>query len=151
MRRSLVLLFALAGCQVPKAVPIEDTKFAASLNVDLAQSTRLDPIYFRDLEVGTGDFVKKGAVATLRYVGWLADGTMFDANQAAGFSYQVGNSEVIAGWELGVAGVDEATAMKVGGTRQLILPPSVAYGDSGAGPIPPNAVLVFNVTLMSLR
>jgi len=142
MRRSLLALFALAACEAPKEVPIEDTKFAASLGVDLAASTKLATIYFRDLEVGTGDTVTSGLV-TMRYTGWLADGTQFDSNQTTGFKFKLGANEVIQGWELGVP------QMKIGGSRQLILPPSAGYGAAGNGPIPGNAVLVFNVTLVS--
>jgi FKBP-type peptidyl-prolyl cis-trans isomerase FkpA len=150
MRRSLLALFALAACVAPKDVPIEDTRFAAALNVDLAQSTRLANgndagIYLRDLTVGTGDAAGRGQTATMRYTGWLADGSEFDSNQAAGFSFVLGKGEVIAGWEMGVPG------MQVGGTRQLIIPPALGYGAAGTGPIPGNAVMVFNVTLVSAR
>lgn len=150
MRRSLLALLAVAACAPPKEVPIEDTKFAASLNVDLAQSTRLADsndagIYVRDLTVGTGDAAAKGQTATMRYTGWLADGTEFDSNQAAGFSFVLGKGEVIGGWDMGVPG------MQIGGTRQLIIPPVLGYGAAGTGPIPGNAVMVFNVTLMNVR
>ena len=144
MSRLLPLLaFALTACAPPE-VPIEKATFAASLNVDLAQSTKqTSGLYLRDLEVGTGAEAKTGSQVTMRYTGWLADGTQFDSNQAAGFKFRVGLGEVIAGWDLGVPG------MKVGGKRQLIIPPSLGYGESGTGPIPGNAILVFDVTMMS--
>jgi FKBP-type peptidyl-prolyl cis-trans isomerase len=145
MRRSLVFLFALAACAAPKEVPIEDTTFAASLNVDLTQSMKVETTYVRDLEVGTGDEAKTGSLVTMRYTGWLADGTKFDSNvgQPTGFQFKLGAGEVIRGWDVGVPG------LKVGGKRQLLIPPGAGYGASGNGPIPGNAVLVFEVTMVS--
>jgi peptidylprolyl isomerase len=79
----------------------------------------------------------------MKYTGWLANGTQFDSNQTSGFRFSLGAGEVIRGWDLGVPG------MKTGGTRQLIIPPALGYGASGTGPIPGNAVLIFNVTMVS--
>lgn len=123
---------------------IEETTFADSLSVDLAASSKLPSgMYVRDEVEGTGAVAANGSLVTMRYTGWLANGTQFDSNQARGFQFNLGAGEVIAGWDLGVPG------MKVGGTRQLIIPPSLGYGASGTGPIPGNAVLVFRVTMMS--
>lgn len=142
--RGWVLLCAslLAGCAPdPK---IEEAEFAASLGVDLSASTKLPSgMYIRDQEEGTGTVAANGNTLTMRYTGWLTNGTQFDSNQGRGFQFVLGNGVVIEGWELGVAG------MKTGGKRQLIIPPSLGYGTSGRGPIPPNAILVFDVTLVS--
>ncbi|MFO0594333.1 MAG: FKBP-type peptidyl-prolyl cis-trans isomerase [Myxococcaceae bacterium] len=137
----VVALVGLVGCAPdPK---LEDAMYAASLGVDLSASTKLAAMYFRDVTVGSGAEAKSGNLVTMRYTGWLANGTQFDSNQASGFQFQVGAGDVIQGWDLGVVG------MKVGGERQLIIPPSMGYGASGNGPIPPNAILVFKVTMMS--
>jgi FKBP-type peptidyl-prolyl cis-trans isomerase len=140
LRASLLLLPLLSLACAP-ALPIEKTTFAASLQVDLAASTKLPSgMYVRDLVVGTGVALKAGDRVSLRYTGWLADGTQFDSNQVAGFPFTVGAGQVIPGWDLGTPGLQS------GGTRQLIIPPELGYGADGSGPIPPNAVLVFNVT-----
>lgn len=103
-----------------------------------------------DLVVGTGATANSGNVATVTYNGWLYDtskvngkGTFFDGG--TGFSFTLGAGSVIAGWEQGVVG------MRVGGQRRLIIPPNLAYGSSGSGPIPPNATLVFDITLTAVQ
>jgi len=70
-------------------------------------------------------------------------GTFFDGN--SGFSFTLGAGQVIAGWDQGVAG------MKVGGQRRLIIPPDLAYGSQGRSPIPPNATLIFDITLTGVQ
>jgi FKBP-type peptidyl-prolyl cis-trans isomerase FkpA len=103
-----------------------------------------------DLVVGTGATANTGSVATVTYNGWLYDtskvdgkGTFFDGG--TGFSFTLGAGQVIAGWDQGVVG------MRVGGQRRLIIPPDLAYGSSGSGPIPPNATLVFDITLTGVQ
>ncbi|KND51862.1 MAG: FK506-binding protein 2 [Parcubacteria bacterium C7867-001] len=101
-----------------------------------------------DVAVGTGAEAKAGDTVTVNYVGQLPDGTIFDASQNHGqpFSFTLGAGQVIKGWDLGVAG------MKVGGKRQLIIPPDMAYGSQGAGGvIPPNATLIFAVELVDVQ
>ena len=104
-----------------------------------------------DLVVGSGAVATTGNRVTVAYTGWLYDtsrpdgkGTSFDASTS--FSFTIGSGQVIAGWEQGVPG------MRVGGLRRLILPPNLAYGNRspGAG-IPPNATLVFDITLNSIQ
>jgi FKBP-type peptidyl-prolyl cis-trans isomerase len=141
---ALSLTLLLAACGQP-AVSIEKTNFAPSLMVDLSQSTKTSNMYVRDLLVGAGISPQSGQVVTMKYTGWLADGTQFDSNQTTGFQFHFGAGEVIAGWEVGVSG------MRVGGTRQLIIPPELGYGSTGQGPIPPNAVLVFTVTMVNVQ
>ncbi|MFZ5443063.1 MAG: FKBP-type peptidyl-prolyl cis-trans isomerase [Myxococcota bacterium] len=142
MRAAALAVLLLSACAPePK---IEETTFAASLGVDLAASTKHPSgLYFREKTTGDGAEAKNGSPVTMRYTGWLVDGTQFDSNQAAGFRFTLGAGDVIPGWDLGCVG------MKVGGTRQLIIPPALGYGSSGAGPIPPNAILVFDVTMVS--
>ncbi len=102
----------------------------------------------QDLVVGTGAEAKAGSQVTVNYVGMLPDGTVFDASAKHGqpFSFTLGAGQVIKGWDLGVAG------MKVGGKRQLIIPPQDGYGAQGAGGvIPPNATLLFTVELLDVK
>jgi len=151
----LLLLFASAACArkdasaPPAQAPaVESASFAPALGVDLSASTRLPSgMYYRDLLVGTGPVVAAGQLVSVHYDGTLVDGTRFDRNAPGDqpFSFRVGNREVIDGWDAGVVG------MRVGGTRQLIIPPALGYGPSGYGPIPGNAILVFTVEVVSVQ
>lgn len=106
-----------------------------------------------DLVVGTGAVATTGKSITVNYTGWLYDtsktdgkGTQFDTSIGRGpFLFTLGAGAVIKGWDQGVVG------MKVGGTRRLILPPELAYGSAGQSPIPPNATLVFDISLLSVQ
>ena len=101
-----------------------------------------------DLKVGTGPSPIKGQRVTVHYVGTLKDGTKFDSSKDRGqpFQFIIGVGQVIRGWDEGVG------TMKVGGIRQLIIPPALGYGASGAGNvIPPNAELHFDVELLSIQ
>ena len=106
-----------------------------------------------DLTVGAGTAATAGRVVSVNYTGWLYDaaksenkGTQFDTSTGRGvFSFVLGAGQVIAGWDQGVAG------MRVGGKRRLIIPPSLGYGAAGAGPIPGNATLVFDVELVAVQ
>ncbi len=143
--------FVLAGCSsdsVAPAATIETTTFAPSLSVDLAAMTRTQAgVYRRDLVVGNGPVVARSQTLGVRYTGWLANGNQFDSNPAPKpvFSFRLGSGQVIAGWDDGIEG------MRVGGRRQLIIPPGLGYGSSGSGPIPANAVLVFVVEVLSAQ
>lgn len=102
-----------------------------------------------DLRVGNGDTAKEGNRVRVHYTGWLTSGKKFDSSVDAGqpFTFTIGNGEVIKGWEEGVAG------MRVGGKRQLRIPPDLAYGTDGTpdGSIPPNATLIFDVQLLGVQ
>ena len=100
-----------------------------------------------DLEVGSGDEVVFGNIIEVHYRGALTNGSEFDAsyNRGSTFSFQIGAGNVIKGWEEGLQG------MKIGGKRQLIIPPELGYGSRGAGTrIPPNSTLVFEVELIDI-
>lgn len=97
-----------------------------------------------DIRVGTGAEAVKGDTVNVRYTGWLTNGKMFESST---YKFKIGADEVISGWDEGVNG------MKVGGKRKLRIPPQLAYGKKGAGGglIPPNATLIFDVQLVSIR
>jgi FKBP-type peptidyl-prolyl cis-trans isomerase len=114
-------------------------------------TTTQQPAYSQtDLVVGTGTQAFAPSRITVAYTGWLYDasrpdgkGTQFDSN--ASFAFQLGTNSVIRGWEQGVPG------MRVGGQRRLVIPSDLAYGSAGRSPaIPPNAPLVFDITLNSI-
>jgi FKBP-type peptidyl-prolyl cis-trans isomerase FkpA len=148
-----MLVVMLAACSAaateePPAVAPESLTFAPALNVDLAAMQRLDGgLYVRDLREGGGRSVARGDEVAVRYAGWLPDGRMVDSNvaPAAPRSFMLGERQVIRGWDQGVVG------MRVGGQRQLIVPPSLGYGNRQVGSIPPNATLVFIVEVVSAR
>lgn len=104
----------------------------------------------RNLITGTGATATDGKTVYVNYVGELySNGKVFDASwkdtPGKTFSFVLGQGQVIKGWDEGVKG------MKVGGRRELIIPPSLAYGKSGSGTtIPPNATLVFVVDLIKV-
>ena len=106
-------------------------------------------LIYWDIRVGNGDVAKEGSHVRVHYTGWLTNGKKFDSSVDAGkpFDFTIGNGEVIKGWEEGVAG------MKVGGKRQLRIPPALGYGAEGTpgGPIPPNATLIFDVQLLGVQ
>src|ERR1039458_5198919 len=98
-----------------------------------------------DLIVGTGTEATTGTRATVHYVGVAhSTGEQFDASwdRDEAFTFTVGEGQVIAGWDNGVAG------MRVGGRRRLVIPPHLGYGERGApGAIAPNETLLFVVDL----
>ncbi len=105
-------------------------------------------LQYEDSIVGDGEPASAGQRVQVHYTGWLHEdgqrGVKFDSSKDRGslFSFKLGAGAVIAGWDEGVAG------MKVGGTRTLIIPPDLGYGERGAGGvIPPGATLEFEVEL----
>jgi FKBP-type peptidyl-prolyl cis-trans isomerase FkpA len=133
----LIVLFPLAlGCNSTLASPSGGSVFSQT-----------------DLRLGTGTAATTGSVVTVHYTGWLYDdgapdkkGLQFDTSAGGTpFSITIGFGQVIGGWDQGVPG------MRVGGLRRLVIPPSLAYGVSRTGPIPPNATLVFDIELLEVQ
>jgi FKBP-type peptidyl-prolyl cis-trans isomerase len=140
-------VLTLAACRSKPAAPtnmtIESATFAPTLHVDLKASTKTSTgLYYRDLLAGDGPAVASGHQISVRYVGWFPNGEKFDAGP---YAFPLGTGAVIRGWDEGLVG------MKVGGTRQLIIPASLGYGATGSGKIPPDAILVFNVDLIGVQ
>lgn len=98
-----------------------------------------------DVVVGTGAVAASGDTLTVNYTGTLASGSVFDSSVGKSpFTFRLGAGQVIAGWDQGLIG------MRVGGKRRLTIPPSLAYGSQGQGPIPGNATIKFDVDLLSI-
>ena len=104
-------------------------------------------LQYRDLVVGKGAQPKDGDLVLVNYKGTFSNGKMFDSNEGKGpFKFHLGRSEVIKGWDEGVA------SMHVGGKRKLVIPPDLAYGAGGyPGVIPPNSTLTFVVELLDVK
>lgn len=109
--------------------------------------TTASGLKYYDFEVGAGETPQTGQQVSVHYTGWLTDGTMFDSSIPRGepIVFAIGTGSVIPGWDEGVS------TMKVGGKRQLVIPPDLGYGESGTGPIPGNATLIFEVELVSVK
>jgi FKBP-type peptidyl-prolyl cis-trans isomerase FkpA len=118
-------------------------------------ANKVTELIITDVKIGTGEEASGGHTVKVHYTGWLYNATApkkkgekFDSSLDRGtaFTFPLGSGRVIKGWDQGVVG------MKVGGQRTLIIPAHLAYGSRGAGDsVPPNAVLVFDVELLSLR
>lgn len=130
------LVVALAGCDPSPSSPSGSSPFTQT-----------------DLRVGTGAEAVDGKTLTVLYTGWYFDpsnveskGLPFDSTLGAEpFVFTLGAGQVIAGWDQGLVG------MRVGGLRKLIIPPSLAYGESRRGSIPPNTTLVFEIELTAVQ
>jgi FKBP-type peptidyl-prolyl cis-trans isomerase len=131
-----VLVLAAAGCG---SSPSEPSDYA--------------PYSQTDLVFGDGASAETGKTLTMNYSGWFYDptaadrkGMQFTASSLSGpIVFVAGGGSVIAGWEQGVIG------MKEGGTRRLVLPPSLAYGPNRFSAIPPNSTLVFDIELLKVE
>jgi len=168
MRPLLVLaLFAaaLAGCgentpggsvvqslrapPLPEEVPEPELiDYNPDLGIVIAEMKKTDAgVLWQDDSVGVGDSLDVGMTAVVHYTGWLPDGTQFDTSREGGapFAFKVGAGEVIDAWDDGVIG------MRVGGRRKLVVPPALGYGSDPYGPLPGNAILVFEIELIEIR
>jgi FKBP-type peptidyl-prolyl cis-trans isomerase FkpA len=126
--------------QVSEAAATPQPQVSPTPDPDLAR------IKITDQVVGTGAEAVSGKKMVMEYTGRLLTGAQFDTSIGRGpFSFVLGAGQVIKGWDLGIAG------MKVGGKRELVIPPDLAYGENGQGPIPPNATLVFDVELIGVE
>lgn len=121
---------------------------------DATAPSPVKSLQVRDITVGTGAEAVSGKSVAVDYTGWIYDataidhkGTKFDASadHGAPIDFVLGIGMVIKGWDQGIVG------MKVGGTRELIIPPSLGYGRQGYGPIPANSALVFEIQLRSVQ
>jgi FKBP-type peptidyl-prolyl cis-trans isomerase FkpA len=138
---SALLLVALTTGACGEDAPT-GPDFDPSLGVDLSAMTRTGSgLYVLDLVVGTGTLATTGSMVVVRYSGWLTNGTRFDAGD---FPFRLGQRRAIDGFDQGVL------TMRVGGKRRIVVPPSLGYGASGSGSIPPNAYLLFELELLSV-
>ncbi|KAF9565519.1 hypothetical protein CPC08DRAFT_815290 [Agrocybe pediades] len=103
-------------------------------------------VVIQDATIGKGPMAKKGNTVSMRYVGKLTNGKIFDKNVSGKpFTFHLGKGEVIKGWDEGIVG------MQPGGERMLTIPPSMGYGSKRQDPIPANSTLIFEVKLLSIK
>lgn len=150
MRRTLTLLLLIPGLVL--AGGCGDDNGGGELSKPKVEVPDGQPpleLKIEDITVGTGAEAVAGKTLTVHYVGvsW-SDKEQFDASWdsagAAPFPFKLGAGDVIPGWDQGLVG------MKVGGRRQLIIPPGMAYREFGQGSIKPNETLVFVVDLLEV-
>ena len=141
-----IIIVAAAFAWNSETIPGFWSHSTASLTKSMTTASGLQ---IEILQEGSGEEAKAGNTVAVHYTGWLTDGTKFDSSVDRGqpFSFPLDAGRVIKGWDEGVAG------MKIGEKRKLTIPPSLGYGVTGTpgGPIPPNAVLVFEVELMDVK
>jgi len=135
---------AYAGSPTPSAGPT-----TPPVVTQVATKTA-DGLQIIDIKVGSGAVATAGSTVEAEYTGWLqGSGKKFDSSFDHGGQpitvTPLGKAQIIQGWNEGLIG------MKVGGTRRLIIPPALAYGPQAQGPIPANATLIFDVTLVSVK
>jgi FKBP-type peptidyl-prolyl cis-trans isomerase FkpA len=144
MRVRRILAFALVLTFSAAVQACRDSATAPSATPPFSQA---------DVRAGTGATAAAGNTLTVNYTGWLYDaskpeqkGLQFESSiGGTPLKFTLGSGQVIAGWDQGVAG------MKVGGLRRLTIPPSLAYGGTRNGPIPPNAALIFEIELLAVE
>jgi len=141
-----ILALAMTSFATPALMPTNATAQTAGKPMTTASGLQII-----DSKVGAGATPKPGQICVMHYTGWLYEdgkkGKKFDSSvdRNEPFEFKLGAGMVIKGWDEGVAG------MKVGGKRQLRIPPDLGYGARGAGgAIPPNATLVFDVELLGV-
>eukprot|EP00966_Prymnesium_polylepis_P269445 6225147-Prymnesium_polylepis.1 len=141
-----------AGVQIFQARQAEKAKAIATAGMEALTKAAAEAgavktesgLVYRELVAGEGDTPSADDKVRVHYEGTLVDGTVFDSSIARGMPLEFELSRVIKGWSEGLQ------MMKVGGKAQLTIPADLGYGQTGTGPIPPEATLIFEVELMAI-
>ena len=153
----VVAMIVIAGivlsrsiANAPKDVDKSDVNAPSQIQANQTNENKPMQLEIKTTEEGTGDrVVKAGDTVSVQYTGKLVDGTKFDSSYDHGgqpFSFTVGAGQVIKGWDQGLLGA------KVGEKRTLTIPSDLGYGATGAGAaIPPNATLIFDIEVVSIK
>ncbi len=144
-------LLAVSGCAPTPwrgtALDPAQVGFAPELEVDLSAMEQTESgLYMQDISQGAGPTVQRRSLVSIHYAVWLPDGTLVDSSIGGDpFTFRLGGSEVIDGWNEGLQG------MRRGGRRKLVVRPGLAYGSAGSANVPPDATLVFEVQVVDVR
>ena len=156
----IIVFFSFKTSQVVQSRSGADVIQSISAEVNNTNTMDFDKIInngdsytdVKDLKIetvtpGDGETAVVGNTVSVHYSGFLTNGTKFDSSfdRNEPFEFTLGQGSVIAGWEQGVLG------MKIGETRKLTIPSTLAYGERGTGPIPGNATLIFVVQLLGVK
>ena len=143
----LTVAFALGQTAAKQSTPTARPNTNAPTKVTGEGVKTASGLQYWDIKVGTGTEAKNGDHVKVHYTGWLTSGKKFDSSVGgAPFEFAIGKGDVIKGWDEGVTG------MKIGGKRQLRIPPDLAYGERGyPGAIPANATLIFDIQLVGVK
>jgi peptidylprolyl isomerase len=151
-KASFILMLTLSTvllAQTKKPTPPKaERKPAGPTKVSGKPVTTASGLQYWDIKVGTGAVAGASKKVKVHYTGWLLNGKEFDSSLDEGvpIEFELGTGQVIKGWDQGIVG------MKVGGKRQLRIPPELGYGSRGAGSdIPPNSTLIFDVELVGVQ
>jgi FKBP-type peptidyl-prolyl cis-trans isomerase len=143
-----VIAAQTAATKHTAAKPVVKPASTGPSKVTGAPTKTASGLEYWDVKMGVGAVAQSGQHVKVDYTGWLTNGKKFDSSVGTGhpFEFMLGASQVIKGWDEGIAG------MKVGGKRQLRIPPDLAYGAAGYPPlIPADATLVFDVKLLEVK
>jgi FKBP-type peptidyl-prolyl cis-trans isomerase len=141
-------LLALTSLAVAQTAPTHKPAASGPTKVTGEPTKTASGLEYWDIKVGTGPVAQTGQQVKVDYTGWLTNGKKFDSSVGTGrpFDFKLGAGNVIKGWDEGIVG------MKVGGKRQLRIPPDLAYGEKGyPGAIPANSTLIFDVQLVDVK
>ena len=141
--KTLFTLTLLPPVKIDYVSPLEGTAMKDILNVPEPTTFSLSYV---DIKPGTGELAAPHKWYSIRYHGYLVDGTEFDSSDKHGtapFAFSPDQHQVVAGWLTGFAG------MRVGGKRRLFIPAQLAYGNKGSGAVPPDSMLIFDVDFVA--
>ncbi|OPX34618.1 hypothetical protein B1H10_03245 [candidate division KSB1 bacterium 4484_188] len=142
----LMVLFFIFGCSKEQKVMVHTDKPAKIAPEKFV--TTPSGLKYAVMADGRGEQAQPGNKVSVHYSVWSTNGQLYDSSLKRNkpFQFVLGQGRVIPGWDEGVA------LMKVGDVWQFIVPPQLAYGEKGAGNlIPPNATLIFEVQLLSVK
>jgi len=141
----LFSLFTFGGCKSKQIMP---EKLVKDIEMEkVMKNTTSSGLEYRIIRQGVGELASNGDLVSVHYTGKFEDGTVFDSSLERGepISFKLGEGRVIKGWEEGIR------LLNKGAKASFRIPPSLAYGESGAGPIPPGATLLFDVELVDVK
>jgi FKBP-type peptidyl-prolyl cis-trans isomerase len=141
-----VTMLALTGLAAAQAATAHKAAASGPAKVTGEPTKTASGLEYWDIKVGTGAIAETGQHVAVDYTVWLASGKKIDSSAGGPpYEFMLGAGQVIKGWDEGISG------MKVGGRRQLHIPPDLAYGAAGRPSVPPNSALIFDVRLVSVK